>query len=84
MCENLSIDRFYPAVCSNAQQSILEFDEHSVNSSYKFGVVYQKKNQSREEELFGNREESPAFREFLEFLGDSVNLQVSFMVLLFC
>ena len=68
--------RFFPAVCSNAWQSILEFDEHSVNSSYKFGVVYQRKEQHKEEELFGNREESPAFREFLDFLGDSVNLQV--------
>ena len=31
--------------------------------------------QTLEEELFGNNEESPAFKEFLELLGDTVTLQ---------
>jgi len=55
----------------------MHFDEHSLNFFYKFGVVYQKKNQTKEEEVFRNCEESPAFQEFLNFLGDNVNLQVS-------
>lgn len=59
---------------------ILNFDEHSVNAVNKFGVLYQKPNQAKEEEVFGNREESPAFTEFLEFVGDVVPLQVSVFV----
>lgn len=31
--------------------------------------------QTLEEELFGNNEESPAFKEFLELLGDTITLQ---------
>lgn len=30
--------------------------------------------QTSEEELFGNNEESPAFVEFLEFLGEKIEL----------
>ena len=30
--------------------------------------------QTTEEELFGNSDESPAFVEFLEFLGDKIEL----------
>lgn len=30
--------------------------------------------QTSEEELFGNSEESPAFVEFLEFLGEKIEL----------
>jgi len=47
-----------------------------MNYFYKFGVVYQKKKQKTEEELFRNCEESPAFKEFLDFLGDTVSLKV--------
>lgn len=31
--------------------------------------------QTSEEELFGNNEETPAFKEFLSILGDTVELQ---------
>lgn len=31
--------------------------------------------QTLEEELFGNNEESPAFKEFLDLLGDTITLQ---------
>ena len=60
----------------NVWHPLMHFDEHSLNFYYKFGVVYQKKKQTKEEEVFGNCDESPAFREFLDFLGDTVNLQV--------
>lgn len=32
------------------------------------------RSQTSEEELFGNSEESPAFVEFLEFLGEKIEL----------
>lgn len=68
--------RFYPIICPNSWEALVEFDEHTVNHFYKFGIVYQRKKQATEEEIFSNCEESPAFLEFLDFLGDTVNLQV--------
>lgn len=84
---------------------IVAYDEHEVNNTFKFGVVYQKfgqvsnyidlklslplnmpsdfilvfscssSSQTSEEELFGNNEESPAFKEFLSILGGNIELQ---------
>nr|XP_025707128.1 rap1 GTPase-activating protein 2-like isoform X1 [Callorhinus ursinus] len=54
---------------------IVSYDEHDVNNTFKFGVIYQKARQTLEEELFGNNEESPAFKEFLDLLGDTITLQ---------
>ncbi|XP_039250211.2 uncharacterized protein LOC120327908 isoform X7 [Styela clava] len=73
--QDITVDRFYPVVSTAAWNSILQFDEHSVNSANKFGILYQKPNQAKEEEVFGNQEESPAFKEFLEFIGEIVDLQ---------
>uniref|UniRef100_A0A7N6AMJ7 Rap-GAP domain-containing protein n=1 Tax=Anabas testudineus TaxID=64144 RepID=A0A7N6AMJ7_ANATE len=56
-------------------QLILVYDEHEVNNTFKYGVVYQKFGQTSEEELFGNNEETPAFKEFLSILGDNIELQ---------
>uniref|UniRef100_A0A8B9J6Y8 RAP1 GTPase activating protein 2a n=1 Tax=Astyanax mexicanus TaxID=7994 RepID=A0A8B9J6Y8_ASTMX len=54
---------------------IVSFDEHEVNNTFKFGMIYQKFGQTSEEELFGNNEETPAFAEFLSVLGDTIELQ---------
>uniref|UniRef100_A0A671WAH9 RAP1 GTPase activating protein 2a n=1 Tax=Sparus aurata TaxID=8175 RepID=A0A671WAH9_SPAAU len=56
-------------------QLIVAYDEHEVNNTFKFGLVYQKFGQTSEEELFGNNEETPAFKEFLSILGDNIELQ---------
>ncbi|NWI71847.1 RPGP2 protein, partial [Todus mexicanus] len=58
-----------------ASQMIVSYDEHEVNNTFKFGVIYQKFRQTQEEELFGNNEESAAFKNFLSFLGDTITLQ---------
>uniref|UniRef100_A0A3Q3X3G0 Rap-GAP domain-containing protein n=1 Tax=Mola mola TaxID=94237 RepID=A0A3Q3X3G0_MOLML len=60
---------------THASQLIVSFDEHEVNTTFKFGVVHQRFGQVCEEQLFGNNEETPAFREFLRLLGDTVELQ---------
>uniref|UniRef100_A0A3Q2H8E4 RAP1 GTPase activating protein 2 n=1 Tax=Equus caballus TaxID=9796 RepID=A0A3Q2H8E4_HORSE len=60
---------------AKASQMIVSYDEHDVNNTFKFGVIYQKARQTLEEELFGNNEESPAFKEFLDLLGDTIMLQ---------
>uniref|UniRef100_A0A3Q0RQ01 RAP1 GTPase activating protein a n=1 Tax=Amphilophus citrinellus TaxID=61819 RepID=A0A3Q0RQ01_AMPCI len=74
VCEEVNVDRFYPVLYPKASRLIVTFDEHVINNNFKFGVVYQKFGQTSEEELFGNNEESPAFVEFLEFLGEKIEL----------
>ncbi|XP_074790062.1 rap1 GTPase-activating protein 1 isoform X4 [Natator depressus] len=67
----------FPNVVQMAKASrlIVTFDEHVLSNHFKFGVIYQKLGQTSEEELFGTTEESPAFVEFLNFLGQKVQLQ---------
>uniref|UniRef100_A0A8B9FU85 Rap-GAP domain-containing protein n=1 Tax=Amazona collaria TaxID=241587 RepID=A0A8B9FU85_9PSIT len=54
---------------------IVAFDEHVISNNFKFGVIYQKPGQTTEEEVFSNTEESLGFLEFLDFLGDKIQLQ---------
>uniref|UniRef100_A0A2I3GD95 RAP1 GTPase activating protein n=1 Tax=Nomascus leucogenys TaxID=61853 RepID=A0A2I3GD95_NOMLE len=75
VCEDVNVDRFYPVLYPKASRLIVTFDEHVISNNFKFGVIYQKLGQTSEEELFSTNEESPAFVEFLEFLGQKVKLQ---------
>ncbi|XP_053865421.1 rap1 GTPase-activating protein 1 isoform X3 [Malaclemys terrapin pileata] len=75
VCEDVNVDRFYPVLYPKASRLIVTFDEHVLSNHFKFGVIYQKLGQTSEEELFGTTEESPAFVEFLDFLGQKVQLQ---------
>ncbi|XP_055772988.1 rap1 GTPase-activating protein 1-like isoform X6 [Salvelinus fontinalis] len=72
--EEVNVDRFYPVLYPKASRLIVTFDEHVISNNFKFGVIYQKFGQTTEEELFENSDESPAFVEFLEFLGDKIEL----------
>ncbi|XP_019911275.2 rap1 GTPase-activating protein 1 isoform X12 [Esox lucius] len=72
--EEVNVDRFYPVLYPKASRLIVTFDEHVISNNFKFGVIYQKFGQTTEEELFGNNNESPAFVEFLEFLGKKIEL----------
>ncbi|KAI4556002.1 hypothetical protein MJT46_014625, partial [Ovis ammon polii x Ovis aries] len=74
-CDDAVGLKFNPVLYPKASQMIVSYDEHDVNNTFKFGVIYQKARQTLEEELFGNNEESPAFKEFLELLGDTITLQ---------
>ncbi|XP_064127637.1 rap1 GTPase-activating protein 2 isoform X6 [Loxodonta africana] len=74
-CDDAVGLKFNPVLYPKASQMIVSYDEHDVNNTFKFGVIYQKARQTLEEELFGNNEESPAFREFLDLLGDTITLQ---------
>ncbi|XP_068601456.1 rap1 GTPase-activating protein 2-like [Brachionichthys hirsutus] len=75
LCDDATGLKFSPVLYPRGSQLIVAFDEHEVNNTFKFGVVYQKFGQTSEEELFGNNEETPAFQEFLGILGDSIDLQ---------
>ncbi|XP_035753137.1 rap1 GTPase-activating protein 2, partial [Egretta garzetta] len=74
-CDDASGLKFNPVLYPKASQMIVSYDEHEVNNTFKFGVIYQKFRQTQEEELFGNNEESAAFKSFLSFLGDTITLQ---------
>jgi len=54
---------------------IHNFDNHTVNKTFKFGVIYMKKGQVTEEEIFSNQEHSEAFDEFLNLIGNRVQLK---------
>ncbi|KAM6980868.1 rap1 GTPase-activating protein 1 [Aplochiton taeniatus] len=74
VCEEVNVDRFYPVLYPKASWLIVTFDEHVISNNFKYGVVYQKFGQTTEEEIFENTVESPAFVEFLEFLGQKIEL----------
>ncbi|XP_036420686.1 rap1 GTPase-activating protein 2a isoform X7 [Colossoma macropomum] len=75
LCDDVTGLKFNPVLYPRGSQLIVSFDEHEVNNTFKFGVIYQKFGQTSEEELFGNNEETPAFAEFLSMLGDNIELQ---------
>ncbi|XP_062827828.1 rap1 GTPase-activating protein 1 isoform X5 [Anolis carolinensis] len=75
LCEDVNVDRFFPVLYPKASQLIVAFDEHVISNNFKFGVIYQKTGQTTEEEVFSNTEESLGFLEFLDLLGDRIQLQ---------
>nr|XP_020488975.1 rap1 GTPase-activating protein 2-like isoform X2 [Labrus bergylta] len=75
LCDEAAGLRFSPVLYPKASQLIVNYDEHEVNNTFKFGVIFQTFGQVSEEELFRNNEETPAFTEFLQLLGDTVELQ---------
>ncbi|CAN9501254.1 unnamed protein product [Ophioblennius macclurei] len=75
LCDEAAGLRFSPVLYPKASQLIVAYDEHEVSNTFKFGVIFQRFGQVSEEELFRNNEETPAFAEFLQMLGDTVELQ---------
>jgi RAP1 GTPase activating protein 1 len=71
---SLTLDRLNPILCPRASQLIMAYDEHLINNCFKFGLIYQKVGQITEEQMFGNRTHSPAMEEFMEMLGQKINL----------
>lgn len=56
------------------RKRLAEMELCQVITSYKFGVLLAKSGQITEEAMFSNKESTPAFEEFLSFLGDRVSL----------
>ncbi|KAJ3036781.1 hypothetical protein HDV00_002393 [Rhizophlyctis rosea] len=61
----------------NLANELLAMEERQVIRSYKFGVAYVGPGQTSEEEMLQNRMEtsSPAFKQFLNFLGETIELR---------
>lgn len=51
-------------------ESVLSF-----KTNLKVGVLYVKDNQKDENNMFGNKEMTPAFDEFLDFIGERIELK---------
>ncbi|XP_076645732.1 uncharacterized protein LOC143355104 isoform X2 [Halictus rubicundus] len=73
--ESLNVSTLMPVVCSGAGALIARYDEHALVSRFKFGVLHQRAGQVTEEQLFGNRQITPAFQEFLDLLGQKIDLK---------
>ena len=53
----------------------LEKQERAMN--LKFGVIYAQESQKTDDEFLSNQEESKSFINFLDLLGERINLKVS-------
>ncbi|XP_042216214.1 rap1 GTPase-activating protein 1-like isoform X3 [Homarus americanus] len=73
--EELTVERFHPVVTPEGPELILAFDEHVLKNHFKFGLIYQRFSQTMEEQLFSNRDQTPALKEFLNLMGQRVKLR---------
>ncbi|XP_025416500.1 rap1 GTPase-activating protein 1 isoform X4 [Sipha flava] len=73
--DQLTITKLSPVLSCKASELIAAYDEHVLVSHFKFGVLYQKYGQTSEEELFSNQHTSPAFDQFLQLLGQRIQLK---------
>lgn len=73
--EQLNIENVVPVLHPNASHAIAGYDEHVLVTNFKFGVLYQQYGQITEEELFCNNVTTPAFDDFLNLLGQRIQLK---------
>ncbi|VVC41114.1 Hypothetical protein CINCED_3A016673 [Cinara cedri] len=73
--DQLTVTNLSPVLNCKTSQLIAAYDEHVLVSHFKFGVLYQKYGQTSEEELFSNQHTSPAFDQFLQLLGQRIQLK---------
>lgn len=73
--DQLTVSGLTPVLCPQASQLIAAYDEHVIVTQFKFGVLYQRFGQTNEEELFSNQHTSPAFQQFLNLLGQRIQLK---------
>lgn len=59
------------------EKDLVNMEDRMLVKHYSFGVLYCKSGQKTEDEIFSNREEdvSPAYLDFLSFIGDKVKLE---------
>ncbi|XP_048770676.1 rap1 GTPase-activating protein 1-like isoform X24 [Ostrea edulis] len=74
-CEEITCEKFDPVLTTKGSSLIVQFDEHNLTNLYKFGVICQKFRQTKEEQLFGNRNHNDTMDEFLSLIGDRVPLK---------
>uniref|UniRef100_A0A914ZJN7 Signal-induced proliferation-associated 1-like protein 2 n=2 Tax=Parascaris TaxID=6254 RepID=A0A914ZJN7_PARUN len=76
VCPQVHFACLRPAAPSTRVEDILlKIDEQPIYTRYKVGVMYCGPGQSTEEQMYNNEHSSPAFEEFLDFLGQRVRLK---------
>ncbi|KAL7715504.1 Rap/Ran GTPase-activating protein [Entamoeba marina] len=56
------------------EKEVVRYEQMSVITHYKFGVLYVKEHQTDENEMFGNTDNCPAFDKFMNLMGQKVEL----------
>ncbi|KAI7867533.1 hypothetical protein BDF14DRAFT_664109 [Spinellus fusiger] len=57
------------------EDEVLRLDENANHKRYKFGVLYVKEGQTKEEDWFSNQHDSEKFDRFLHIIGQRIELQ---------
>eukprot|EP00118_Oscarella_pearsei_P003610 m.15058 g.15058 ORF g.15058 m.15058 type:complete len:807 (+) comp26140_c0_seq1:165-2585(+) len=69
------VTRMHPASSEEVPDLIIKFDEHNLQTKHKFGIIFQRLGQTEEEEMFGNENHGAAMEEFLDLLGETIDLK---------
>ncbi|CAF0801349.1 unnamed protein product [Adineta steineri] len=72
---DLQVDHFENCATLKAQQFIKAYDEKLETHKFKFGVIYQKRGQTTEQEFFNNERHGRALDEFLDIIATRVSLK---------
>uniref|UniRef100_A0A7E4VCY1 Rap-GAP domain-containing protein n=1 Tax=Panagrellus redivivus TaxID=6233 RepID=A0A7E4VCY1_PANRE len=76
VCPQIHFGALRPALSTpKVEELLLKIDEQPIYTRYKVGILYCRNNQSTEEQMYNNETSSPAFEEFLDFLGQRVRLK---------
>lgn len=62
------------SVFANLSKELLTMESELFPSKYKVGVVYCKKGQTTQQEMFANQHDSKDFTEFLELIGSKIDI----------
>ncbi|CAF4870237.1 unnamed protein product, partial [Rotaria sp. Silwood1] len=72
---DLQVDHFENCTNLKAQQFIKTYDEKLETHKFKFGVIYQRRGQTTEEEFFNNERHGRSLDEFLDIIATRVSLK---------
>ncbi|CAD6196096.1 unnamed protein product [Caenorhabditis auriculariae] len=76
VCPRISFGTLRPALNSpRVEELLMKIDEQPIYTRYKVGIMLCKAGQSTEEQMYNNESSTPAFDEFLDFLGQRVLLK---------
>ncbi|KAI9300489.1 hypothetical protein BJ944DRAFT_188203, partial [Cunninghamella echinulata] len=76
---NIQLDSFHEIspddmVRSGIENDLIRLDKEQIHHRFKFGVIYIKQGQTKEEEWFSNDHNSESFDQFLDCLGERIPL----------
>ncbi|ETN80860.1 Rap/ran-GAP [Necator americanus] len=76
ICPRVSFGCMRPALQSpRVEELLMKMDEQPIYTRYKVGIMLCRAGQSTEEHMYNNEHSSPAFDEFLDFIGQRVRLK---------